>query len=232
MTHLRRSVALCTLGVLFLTHSVDGQAPARYRNFELGMNVGAVSALTGVDATEVKTIHERPAVLQDLEWRLAQWLAGSSAVSTDPVVQIVFSFVNDHLFRVVVDYDPDKTEGMTAADMVEALSTVYGASLKRTPGPARVASRVEAESGSPLARWGDASYTAVMYRTASYRGGFRLILTDSALDTIARKAALQAVRLDEQEAPRREVARLKKEKADTHTAAEKARIANKKVFRP
>ena len=57
-------------------------------------------------------------------------------------------------------------------------------------------------------------------------------MTDSALDTTARKAALQAVRLDDQEAPRREVARLKKEQDDTRTAAEKARIANKKVFRP
>jgi hypothetical protein len=230
MTHLR-SVALCTLGFLFLTGSVDGQVATRYRNFEGGMNIAAVSALTGVAATEVKTIHERPAVLQDLQWRLSQWIAGSSAASTDPVDQIVFSFIDDRLFRVVVDYEHNKTEGLTDADMIEAISTVYGAPVKRTSGPARVMSRVEAESGSSVSRWGDASYSVVLYR-ASYRGAFRLIVTDAALDTLARKATLQAVRLDDQEAPSREAARLKKEQADNRTAADKARTANKKVFRP
>jgi hypothetical protein len=227
-----RTLAACTLGFVLLAHGVDGQSVARYRNFEPGMNVAAVSALTGVAATEVKTIHERPAVLQDLQWRLSQWIPGSSAASTDPVDQIVFSFVDDRLFRVVVDYEHTRTEGMTDADMIEAISTAYGAPVKRLPGPARVMSRVEAESGSSVARWGDAGYSAVLYRTSSYRGAFRLIVTDSALDTLARKATLQAVRLDDQEAPRREVARLKKEQDDTRTAAEKARTVNKKVFRP
>jgi hypothetical protein len=40
------------------------------------------------------------------------------------------------------------------------------------------------------------------------------------------------VRLDEQEAPRRETARQKKERDDDRTAAEKARVENKEVFRP
>ena len=231
MTHIR-SVARCALGVLFLTYSVDGQAPARYRDFELGMDVGAVSTLTGATGTEVKTIHQRPAVLKDLQWRLSQWIAGSSAASTDPVDQIVFSFVDDRLFRIVVDYSHSKTEGMTDADMIEAISTVYGAPVKRIPGPVRVVSRVEAESGSSVARWGDTSYSAVLYRTSSYRGAFRLIVTDAALDTLARKATLQAARLDDQEAPSREAARLKKEQDDNRTAADKARTANKKVFRP
>jgi hypothetical protein len=71
-----------------------------------------------------------------------------------------------------------------------------------------------------------------LFRTSSYRGAFRLIVTESALDALAQKATLQAVRLDDQEAPRREVARLKKEQDDGRAAAEKARIANKKVFRP
>lgn len=227
-----RSVALSVLGVLFLTYSIDGQVPTRYRDFELGMNVATVSTLTGVAAIEAKTIHKRPAVLQDLQWRLSQWSAASSTVSTDPVDQIVFSFIDDRLFRIVVDYGHNNTEGMTDADMIEAISTVYGASVKRAPGPARTLSRIEADSGSSVARWGDASYSAVLYRTSSYRGAFRLIVTDAALDTAARKATLQAVRLDDQEAPSREVARLKKEQDDTRNAAEKARIANKKVFRP
>jgi hypothetical protein len=225
--------ATCALGLVLLTHGVDGQAVAQYRNFELGVNVAAVSVLTGVATSEAKTIHERPAVLQDLEWRPSRWTTSSALLpSTDPVQQIAFSFYNDRLFRIVVDYDRDRTEGMTDADMVEALSAVYGATLPRAAGPARVASRVETESGSPAARWGDAGHTVVLYRTSSYRGGFRLIVTDAALDGLARKATVQAVRLDDQEAPKREVARLKKEQDDGRAAAEKARLANKKVFRP
>jgi hypothetical protein len=225
--------ATCALGLVLLTHGVDGQAVAQYRNFELGVNVAAVSVLTGVATSEAKTIHERPAVLQDLEWRPSRWTSSSAVLpSTDPVQQIAFSFYNDRLFRIVVDYDRDRTEGMTEADMVEALSAVYGATLPRAAGPARVASRVETESGSPVARWGDAGHAVVLYRTSSYRGGFRLIVTDAALDGLARKATAQAVRLDDQEAPKREVARLKKEQDDGRAAAEKARLANKKVFRP
>jgi hypothetical protein len=227
-----RTFATCALGLVLLTHGVDGQAVAQYRNFELGVNVAAVSALTGLATSDAKIIHQRPALLQDLEWRPSHWLTGATLPSTDPVQQIGFSFYNDRLFRIVVDYDRDRTEGLMDADLIEAISEVYGVPATRAAGPARVASRVETESGSPVARWGDAAHIVVLYRTSSYRGGFRLIITDPALDDLARKATTQAVRLDDQEAPKREVARLKKEQDDGRTAAEKARLANKKVFRP
>ena len=54
----------------------------------------------------------------------------------------------------------------------------------------------------PVARWGDAVYAIVLYRTASYGEGFRLIVTESVLDDLARKATSQGTRFDEQDAPR------------------------------
>lgn len=225
-----RALASCAFGLVLLTQGLDGQGLAHYRNFDLGSDVAAVVALTGVAPSEVKTIHQRPAALQGLEWRPSHWVVGSAVASTDPVEQIGFSFYNDRLFRIVVDYEQDRTEGMTDADMVEAVAAVYGVPAKRPSGPVRAASRIEAESGTPLARW--AADTVVLYRTSSHRGAFRLIVTEPTLDDLARKATIQAARLDEQEAPRREVARLKKEQDDVRAAAEKARIANKKVFRP
>jgi hypothetical protein len=227
-----RTLAICAVGFLLLTHGVDGQDRARYRDFELGSNLASVAGLTGVALSQAKTIHQRPAVLQDLEWRLSTWIAGSTVASTDPVEQIVFSFYNDQLFRIVVDYEHDRTEGMTDADMIDAVAAVYGVPVKRTIAPVRLASRIEAESGTQVARWADAAHSVALFRTSSYRGAFRLIVTESALDALAQKATLQAVRLDDQEAPRREVARLKKEQDDGRAAAEKARNANKKVFRP
>src|SRR5690242_20608319 len=99
-----KTLAIVASGIVCLTNGVDGQTLSQYRNFALGSNVASVAALASVDPAEVKTIHQRPAVLQDLEWRPSQWMAGSSASSLDPVEQIRFSFYNDQLFRVVVDY--------------------------------------------------------------------------------------------------------------------------------
>jgi hypothetical protein len=172
-------------------------------------------------------------VLQDLEWRLSRWVSGSTVLSTDPVEKIVFSFYNDRLFRLAVDYDKERTEGMTAADMVAALSATYGAPLKRTGRvPPRVVSRLEAESGAVLARWGDAEQLVALYRSSMYGTSFRLIVTESRLDDLARKAEAQAIRLDLQEAPGREIERQNKELEDGRAAKEKARVANKAAFRP
>ena len=227
-----RAVAICAFALAVAPHRLDGQDLAQYRNFALGSDLAAVSDHAGVAASEAKTIHERPAVLQDLEWRPARWTGGSTAVSTDPVEQILFSFYNNQLFRIVVDYSNERTEGMTQADMIEALSAVYGTPVKHMVGAGRVASRVEIESGKPVARWGDAQYPVVLYQTSSYRETFRLIITAAALDDLARKALAQAVRLDEQDAPQREIARQKKERDDGRAVAEKARAANKAAFRP
>jgi hypothetical protein len=221
------------VGVLVLTCGLDGQGLTRYRDFELGSDMASVSALTGVASSEAKMIHQRPAVLQDLEWRPLHWDAHSTAASTEPVEQVRFSFYNDQLFRVVVDYAHERTEGMTGPDMVEAISAVYGPPLPR---PARAAvgaaSRFESESGSPVARWGDADHAVVLYQTSSYGAPFRLVVTELRLEDLARKAETQARQLDEQEAPRREIARQKKEHDDARAASEKARVANRRVFRP
>jgi hypothetical protein len=228
-----RTLAACAFGLVFLTHGLAGQGLSQYRNFELGSDLASVSTLVGVDASEAKTIHQRPAVLQDLEWRPSRWISGSMLASTDPVEQVVFSFYNDQLFRIVVDYAHERTAGMTDTDMLEAISATYGTPLTRTSRSAvRVASRIETESGVPVARWGDAQHAVVLYRSSSFRGAFRLIVTELPLNDLARKADVQAARLDEQEAPRREIARQKKERDDGLAAAEKARVANKKVFLP
>ena len=228
-----RTLATCVGLVCFATHALGGQDVSRYRNFDLGSDLASVSALAGLTSSEAKTIHERPAVLQDLEWTPSHWTSGSpAAASTDPVEQILFSFYNDQLFRVVVDYGRERTDGMTTADMIDAISAVYGAPLPRTSREARVASRLEIESGSLQARWGDSEHAVVLYHTSSYGATFRLIVTDSRLEILARKAEAQAQRLDDREAPQREIALQQKERAEARAAAAKARAANKSMFRP
>jgi hypothetical protein len=228
-----RIVAMCAIGIVGSTHGLEGQDLSHYRDFALGSPVASVSTLADGGSSAVKTIHQRPALLQDLEWRPSRWTTASTAASTDPVEQILFSFYDDQLFRVVVDYGHQRTEGMTRADMIEAISAVYGTPLPPTPqARARMASRLETESGSALARWGNADYAIALYQMTAYGESFRLIVRDTRLADLARIAETQALRLDDQEAPQREVARQKKQREDDTIATAKARVLNKRVFRP
>lgn len=223
------AIGLTILGVIVSIASMHGQSPARYRDFQLGGDLASVLALTAVPASEAKTVRSRPAILQELEWRRPYSL---SETAVDPVERIAFSFYNDQLFRLVIDYDRGRTEGMTDADMIEAVSTMYGATVK----PSLKASRapltaIDDESGSRVAGWGDAEYAAVLYRS-SYASGFRMIVNSVRLNALARTAEAQALRLDERDAPQRERARQKKEADDGRAAKAKARLANKATFRP
>src|SRR6188472_3186238 len=142
-----KTLAIVACGIVCLARGVEGQSLSQYRNFALGSDVASVAALAGVDPAEAKAIHQRPAVLQDLEWRPSRWVAGSTTSSVDPVEQIRFSFYNNQLFRVVVDYGHQRTEGMTGADMIEGISSIYGPPLPRSARVAgRAGSQLEAES--------------------------------------------------------------------------------------
>jgi hypothetical protein len=227
-----RTLTIVALGLVVSTQALQGQDRSRYRDFQLGADLPSVSALAKVAASDAKTIHQRPAVIQELEWRPPYFISRSTASQNDPVRQIVFSFYNDQLSKMVVDYDHDRTAGMTDADLIEAISTAYGPPLKLAVKKTRaVASQVEEQSGTPVARWGDADYSVVLYRSW-YASGFRIIVTSPLLDALAQTADTQAIRLDEREAPEREIARQKKEVEDTRASQEKARIANKAAFRP
>jgi hypothetical protein len=222
-----RSLAVGFLGFVLCPQLLHAQSGAHYREFQLGGDLPSVSALAGVALSEATVIHERPALMQDLPYAPT----GPTAPAADPVQQIVFSFYNDQLFRLVIDYDRDRTEGMTAADMIEAISSAYGP-MSKAPQKSRAASsQVEEQSGAPIARWGDTDYSVVLYRS-SYASGFRMIVTSLGLDRLARTAEARAYQLDELDAPKREIARQKKEADDARAAKEKARIANKAGFRP
>ena len=227
-----RTLAFVALELLVSTLSVQAQGPPQYRDYQLGGDLVSVSAQTKVPASEAKTIHLRPAVIQELRWRPSYFVGGSTEPQTDPVQQIVFSFYNDKLFRLAIAYDRQRTEGMTDADLVEAISTAYGPPLKPAGENGRVvALPLEDESGRPVARWGDGDYSVVLYRSP-YESGFHVVVTSPRLEALARTAGAQAIRLDEREAPQREIARQKKAAEDARVSQEKVRTANKAAFRP
>jgi hypothetical protein len=157
----RRALAVAAIGFVFATHSLQSQGRARYRDFQLGGDLPSISALTGIAVSDVKTIHQRPAIMQELQWSRPYSLSATTPEQTDPVKQILFSFYNDQLSRVVVDYEPERAAGLTDADLVDAIALEYGAPSKPVSTSGRaVRSQIEDESGTPVARWAGADYSS------------------------------------------------------------------------
>src|SRR6266436_968377 len=64
-----RMLAIVALGLVLSTSSLHGQDRSRYRAFQLGSGLSSISGLTGVAASKAKTIHSRPALMQELQWQ-------------------------------------------------------------------------------------------------------------------------------------------------------------------
>lgn len=224
-----RAFGVGVLGCALSMSVLHGQPAPHYRAFQLGSSIAEIARSTGAATSDARTVRSRPAVLQELEWRKPYGLGQTAA---DPVEQIAFSFYNDQLFRMVIDYARDRTIGMTDADMVDAISAMYGATARPAARTGRPPLRaLDVESGTRIAGWGDAEYAAVLYRS-SYASAFRMIVTSVRLDALARTADAEGARLDELEAPQRERARQKKEADDDLAAQEHARLVNKAAFTP
>ncbi len=199
---------------------------SKYRGFQFGTDLPTVAPQAGADPSQAKVIHSRPALIQELEWR-----PQSHGVSpqTEPVKSVVFSFYAGDLFRIVVDYDRYETEGMTADDFVEAISSTYGTADKPT-----VSAKVAQSYGDGeeiLAQWQDPQYRFELLRY-SYGPTFKLVGVSKKLEAPAQAATMEAKRLDDQEAPQRDAARLASEEGATKAKLEKAKLANKPKFRP
>ncbi|MDD5542290.1 MAG: hypothetical protein PHX83_03880 [Acidobacteriia bacterium] len=221
--------ALPIAGVSPSWTSSSGEIPdlSRYREFQFGMTLPEITKQAGLDSSAATIIHTRPAVIQEIDWlpRISQ----SPLSQVDPVKEILFSFLNGELFRMAVYYDRDKTEGLTVEDMVEAISVQYG---KATRPPAEtIASATYSDGDDVIASWEDSLYSFNLFRS-SYKSAFGIMAFSKRLDGLAQTATVEAIRLDEQEAPQREIERRKKEAGVERAAQEKARLLNKPNFRP
>lgn len=226
-----RALAIPLFGALLTAYPLHAQEISRYREVEMGSPLLSVAGLSGLTPADAKVIHQRPAIIQDLEWRLRSSVSGST-IQDDPVQDVVFSFYNDQLFRIVVNYDRNRTLGLTDRDLIEALSGVYGAPAVRTVATPRASETSHnVDEDMVVARWENAESSVALLRSA-YPTPVRLVLLSKRLAGLARTATATAVRLDDREAPQREVERVQKE-ADAALAAQgKARSANKAAFKP
>ena len=209
---------------------IYAQDLSSYRGFQLGMNLQAVAKQANVKPSEAKVLYQRPAVILELEWRPQSFY--SSSAQGDPVMEVLFGFYNGELYRIVVNYDQQRTEGLTDQDLIEGISAKYG--TPTTPVAKIISaspSQVYSDSEKVIARWEDSQSSINLFRF-SYGSAPGMFIFSKRLDALAQVAIVQAIRLNDQEAPQREIERLKKQEEEKNAAGQKARPVNKENFRP
>jgi len=220
-----RTSILCFVVLLLSAPLLRAQDLSKYRHFTLGMSLTKVLDRTGQKMADVKLIHGRPALVQEVNW----WppnLPGA-LYQSDTVEQILLSFYNGELYKISVTYDQASTEGLTAEDMVKSISAKYGPATNVV---------VETDSAKndrydvtqrPVASWEDAQYSFNLSRS-SFSDHLGLIIYSKRVNAEANLAIAEAVKIEEQEGPQKEAERQKKQM----DALEAARQKNQKMFRP
>jgi hypothetical protein len=233
-----RLLAISAAWFVLLTPQIWAQeAPQRpphdlskYRKFQLGMSLVTVAQQADITA-EARVIHRRPELIQDLMWLPAPTRVPGALTQGDSARQVLFSFYNDQLFRIVVTYDRERTEGLTAEDMVEAISGTYGLPMLPVTSNRPSSAPTVNASDKLLAYWEDSESSLSLFQS-SYLSTFGLVVLSKRLDTLAGVATVEAILLDEQEAPQREIERQQNQTAESRVKQETARRLNKTTFRP
>jgi hypothetical protein len=222
MTHARAMGTgfVCTALASCLLGATDFST---YRGLRFGMTPVAASKQAGTATSALTVVHQQPALIQELNWR------PSAAPSSDPIQSGVLRFVDGKLSRIVITYDRRKIEGMAAEDMIDAISQTYGTATK--PGGEVAFRSIYGESTAVVARWEDSGYSYDLVRTGD-QSSFALILYSKTLDAQAQAAIVEAIRLEKEEAPQRELERQAKLAEAERIRLEKARLANQPNFRP
>jgi hypothetical protein len=220
-----RSSILFLSALLLTAPMLRAQDLSKYRVFSLGTSLATVLKHTDQKSADVKVIHVRPALIQELNWWLPNLPEASSR--SDTVEQILFSFYNGELYKISLTYDRASTEGLTALDMMKSISANYGQATNVVP---------EAGSGTNggyearqklVASWEDSQYSVNLVRS-TFSDGFGLVIYSKRANAEAELAIAEAVKLDKQEGPQREAERQKKETKDL----EVTRQRNLKNLRP
>ncbi|HTS10114.1 MAG TPA: hypothetical protein VMP68_31415 [Candidatus Eisenbacteria bacterium] len=157
---------------------------SRYRDFRLGMTVAEVAKQTNMELSEVTVIHERPAVIRQLDWQPLPSI--DSSVAADPAEEITFSFYNDELFRMTVNYASERTEGLSEADLIKAISATYGAATRPSRKTTLTSLSLTDVSGDRvIARWETPQYSISLVRSSS-DASFGMLLLSKGLNSLAR----------------------------------------------
>jgi len=199
-----------------------------YRGFQFGSSLAAAAEQAGLKPSEARLVHERPGLIQELDWRPGAPYQ-SVADRADPVRESLLRFYNGELFQIITTYDRRKVEGMTEADMVEVISLTYGSATE--PVVEIPYHSNYGEVASEIARWEDSEHACSLIRTGD-KTSYALILSLKRLDAMAQAAIVEARRLDVLEAPQKAIDLQKEQEAKRRLALDEARAVNMPNFRP
>ena len=216
---------LCFVAWLLTAPLLRAQDLSKYRHFSLGMSLTKVLERTDQKMADVKVIQGRPALVQEVNW----WppnVPGTSFQS-DAIEQILFSFHNGELYKISVTYDQTSTEGLTAEDMAKSIAEKYGPATNVVLEIDSAKNDRYDATQRPVASWEDAQYSFNLVRS-SFTDRLGLIIYSKRVNAEAELAIAEGVKLEEQEGPKREAERQKKQTDDLEVARQK----NRKIFRP
>jgi hypothetical protein len=152
----------------------------------------------------------------------------------DPVLQVTLTFYNDQLFRITTTYDQSRTDGMTNADVIEAVSATYGlATVPAEPHATPRSSERSRDETITIARWVNGDRTLTLSRSV-FPVVFRLVMVSTTLNDLAEASVAETIISpdDADEALQREADRRRRELADAIADQERARLRNKAAFHP
>jgi hypothetical protein len=223
------TMMLSALALLLTASAARADDLSQYRGFVLGSTLAEVMTTTGALPADVKVLHQRPALIQELRWRLPYGTTSGS--QPDPVREMAFRFYDDQLFSIVVEYDRQRIQGLTDGDLIEVMAVRYGPPVLTSTQLASTALASDPDANTVVARWADAASSLTLVRV-TYPTSLRLDIALTRVATLARAASLEAVRKDDLEAPQRELDREAQRADDARLAGQKARTVNKPAFRP
>ena len=227
MKTMLRSLVVCfiTIIVILLSSSqVHAQDLSKYRNFSFGMTVADISKQIDKKPSDATVVHERPALIEELTWLPIQPYDLSRPA--EPVDQMLFSFYNGALYRMLMTYDSSATKGLTDEDMIRVVSTKYGAATRPVAVVNFPMNPSYKATEKVIARWEDSQYSLNLFR--SYTDTFAIVMFTKQLDAQAAISIAESVKLDQEEAPQKEAAHVKKAADDLEGERQK----NIKTLRP
>jgi len=218
-----RSLLFLLLMILFSAPLICAQDFSKYRTYTFGMSPADVQLQLGSRAPRARLVRDSPATIKELAW----WPWESPGSTGEGLWQILFRFHDGHLYRILVTYDRQATRGLTAEDMIEAISTQYGPPTKLGTASNSPTISLDDTTREALAQWEDPHYSYTLFRSL-LSDAFGLVMFSKQLDAQADLAMAKFAKLTKQTGSQKADVRRSQSAEDL----EAVRQRNKKVLRP
>jgi hypothetical protein len=220
-----RSLLYSSLVVTLFAGPLCAQDFSQYRSFSFGMSVAAVEAQLAPQKLKTKQIHESPVLIQELTW----WPRESSdpVLQEDSLWQVLFTFYDGHLYRILATYDRRATDGLTSEDIVSAISTRYGAPTHPKLEITFPTNELYRSTETVIARWEDRQNSFNLFRSTNL-GMYGFVMFSKGADAKVRALLAESANRGPKEDHQVGI----ENQARTVREREAVRQKNKKAFRP